>query len=85
LKRCCGVARIERALRKSITFDHNGQRLACVYFEEQPGWRAAAHLLTRDKARRSSYVIRRYFPHRQPLAMSRGYPFVASLNYALDS
>ena len=24
-------------------------------------------------------------PHRQPLAMSRGYPFVASLNYALDS
>jgi hypothetical protein len=24
-------------------------------------------------------------PHRQPLAMSRGYPFIAPLNYALDS
>src|SRR6266446_6747263 len=24
-------------------------------------------------------------PHRQPLAMSRGYPFIASFNYALDS
>jgi hypothetical protein len=32
--------------------DENGQTLAYVYFEEEPGRRAAAHLLTRDEARR---------------------------------
>jgi hypothetical protein len=32
--------------------DANGHALACAYFEEEPGRRAAAHLLTRDEARR---------------------------------
>jgi hypothetical protein len=32
--------------------DANGQALAYVYFEEEPGRRAAAKLLTRDGARR---------------------------------
>ena len=31
--------------------DHNGHALAYVYFENEPGRRAAAKLLTKDEAR----------------------------------
>jgi hypothetical protein len=33
-----------------IVRDVNGQALAYVYYEQEPGRRAAAHLLTRDEA-----------------------------------
>jgi hypothetical protein len=32
--------------------DHNGQQLAYVYFEDEPGRRSAAKLLSKDEARR---------------------------------
>ena len=35
-----------------IVRDNDGQQLASVYFEEEPGRRSAAKLLERDEARR---------------------------------
>jgi hypothetical protein len=32
--------------------DHSGHQCAYVYFEEEPGRRSAAKLLTKDEARR---------------------------------
>jgi hypothetical protein len=40
-----------------IVKDHNGQALAYVYYEEEPGRRAAANLLTRDEVRRIAVNI----------------------------
>ena len=36
----------------SCRTDANGQALSYVYFEEEPGRRSTAHLLTHDEARR---------------------------------
>jgi hypothetical protein len=35
-----------------VVRDHNGQALTYVYYENQPGRRSAAKMLTKDEARR---------------------------------
>ena len=35
-----------------VVRDHNGQQLAYVYYESEPGRRSAAKLITKDEARR---------------------------------
>ena len=43
---------VEETMACFVVKDHRGQKLAYVYFEEEPGRQAAASLLTKNEARR---------------------------------
>jgi hypothetical protein len=46
-----GLSRPKLVSRRNWSVkDHAGQKLTYVYFEEEPGWRSSAKLLTRDEA-----------------------------------
>jgi hypothetical protein len=53
-----------------VVRDRNGQQLAYVYFEEEPGRRSAAKLLTKDEARRIAVGIAK-LPRPAPLSVMR--------------
>jgi hypothetical protein len=40
-----------------VVVDRSGQKLAYIYFEEEPGRRSAVKLLTKDEARRIAVNI----------------------------
>jgi hypothetical protein len=43
-----------------VVRDHNGQALAYVYFDDEPGRRSAAKLLSKDETRRIATNIAKF-------------------------
>jgi hypothetical protein len=54
---CVDFRRPGRSTKCFVVRDHNGQQLAYVYFEDEPGRRSVAKLLSKDEARRIAVNI----------------------------
>jgi hypothetical protein len=71
-RRCPPPWSVEELDACFVVRDRNGQQLAYVYFEEEPGRRSAAKLLTKDEARRIAVGIAK-LPRPAPLRRAAGY------------
>jgi len=63
-----------------VVRDHNGQKLAYIYFDDEPGRRSAAKLLSRDEARRIAPNVAK-LPLAFETAPGMTYPFKRQLEY----
>ena len=65
---------VEELDARFVVRDRNGQKLANGYFEDEPGRRAAAKLLTQDEARRIAVNIAKLSELSKPACILKANP-----------
>jgi hypothetical protein len=61
-----------------VVRDHSGQALAYVYFEDEPGRRSAAKLLSKDEARRIAANIAKLLALARYCGQPQSYQFACT-------